>query len=309
MTLFQIAHQARKKHPPVEHKVREPSTRVTRGINCGPFPVLLFHVHQPDWTNRSLPMRVVQAGASVWCRGVKRIREGCGITCIKIVTRGAIACTINGESRLLRPGDVYLEKHGDNEVYETGPAGFACQRVLHIEGAMTEPLLAAFGLEHVHFIRPLDPESIREIMKEASRIIRRRDMDADAQLSVLAYRLLVSLSNALEQQDLPELVRNAASFMHQHISIPANLELLTTGLGASATHLSRLFRAHLGISPIAHWNRMKIEYARQLLLRTRKSVQQIAEEVGFEDPYYFSTAFRKHFGRSPSSIRKVADDE
>jgi len=44
--------------------------------------------------------------------------------------------------------------------------------------------------------------------------------------------------------------------------------------------------------------------AKQLLKSTREPVQFIAYSVGFSDPLYFSKAFKKYFGFSPSSFRE-----
>jgi AraC family transcriptional regulator, transcriptional activator of pobA len=55
-------------------------------------------------------------------------------------------------------------------------------------------------------------------------------------------------------------------------------------------------------------DRVMIESAR-LLRFTDMSVQQVALEVGYEDPLYFSRAFKRHFGQSPMAYREATRGE
>ena len=53
--------------------------------------------------------------------------------------------------------------------------------------------------------------------------------------------------------------------------------------------------------------RVRLREARRLLTTTSASVKQIAFQVGFEDPLYFSRLFRRRFGTPPSNLRSVPD--
>jgi AraC-like DNA-binding protein len=76
-------------------------------------------------------------------------------------------------------------------------------------------------------------------------------------------------------------------------------------LNVSSTYLNESTRIMLGVSA----KRLIIE---QLVMRTRhelkftdKSVKEIAYELGFSSPDYFSFFCKKHTGFSPSEVRKV----
>jgi len=84
---------------------------------------------------------------------------------------------------------------------------------------------------------------------------------------------------------------------------------LTIGLLANTAHLSvsrfaHLFRAEVGLSPMKYVEVVRLERARDYLLRTDLPIKEVADLTGFEDPYYFSTRFRKQFGCSPSAWRR-----
>ncbi len=77
-------------------------------------------------------------------------------------------------------------------------------------------------------------------------------------------------------------------------------EELAKECNISDVHLRRLFKKVLGISPIQHLSNLRFDKARKLLLLSELSVSQIALECGFSDIYYFSKAYKKRYGISPS---------
>ncbi|MEZ4934603.1 MAG: ATP-binding protein [Saprospiraceae bacterium] len=75
-------------------------------------------------------------------------------------------------------------------------------------------------------------------------------------------------------------------------------------LSISRTQLFRKAKALTGESPVRFIQQMRLRKAKELLRTTELNVSEIAYEVGFTDPAYFSRAFNKEFGMSPSTIRK-----
>lgn len=71
-------------------------------------------------------------------------------------------------------------------------------------------------------------------------------------------------------------------------------------------YLVRQFKLAVGISPIAFLNRYRAERAAAMLLRTEEPVSAIGESVGWPDASYFSRAFRKAYGVSPTEYRRRA---
>jgi len=76
-------------------------------------------------------------------------------------------------------------------------------------------------------------------------------------------------------------------------------------LGISENYLSRLFRQELGLTLAEYVNRYRVRVARHLLRETDLSVTEIAHQVGFDDPAYFSRVFARHAGVSPRTCRQT----
>jgi AraC family transcriptional regulator of arabinose operon len=71
----------------------------------------------------------------------------------------------------------------------------------------------------------------------------------------------------------------------------------------STSRFSHLFREQVGLAPRAYVERQRLNTAGQLLKLTNRSVRSIAADVGFDDPLYFSTRFRRLMGDSPTEYR------
>ena len=78
-------------------------------------------------------------------------------------------------------------------------------------------------------------------------------------------------------------------------------------MNLSPSRLAHLFRSQTGQTPQQFVERERITRARQLLLLTSRTVAQIAGEVGYENPFYFTLRFKKHTGFSPTEWRRQED--
>ena len=73
----------------------------------------------------------------------------------------------------------------------------------------------------------------------------------------------------------------------------------------STSHFSKTFREQTGISPMDYFIHLKMQRACQLLDLTNTKIKDIAEQVGYDDPYYFSRIFNKVIGTSPSKWKEI----
>ena len=59
----------------------------------------------------------------------------------------------------------------------------------------------------------------------------------------------------------------------------------------------------MGYSPLAYQTRLRIERAKDLLRNTSLRVSEIAAQIGYQNPMYFSSTFKKHTGMTPLEYR------
>lgn len=79
-----------------------------------------------------------------------------------------------------------------------------------------------------------------------------------------------------------------------------NYKALCYATGLEYAYFSELFKKTFKMSPVRFVTKMRIDYAKELLVTNRRSVSEIAEMCGFSNTYYFSNVFKKQTGFSPS---------
>ena len=96
------------------------------------------------------------------------------------------------------------------------------------------------------------------------------------------------------------------SFLHDNMNSQLTLDDMVQFSRLSKSHLIRLFKEQTGHSPMDYFIQLKMQHACMLLAFRELRIGQIALELGYKDPYYFSRAFRKVIGMSPTAYRNSA---
>ncbi|MDH2363372.1 AraC family transcriptional regulator (plasmid) [Priestia megaterium] len=135
-------------------------------------------------------------------------------------------------------------------------------------------------------------------------------------LSNLAHSLILSLiqtfvvsSNYHSQKTVPKksslILTLAKLYIKDNLSNSIKLTDTATYLHLSSRHLSRLFKAELGISYSEYVQNERIQRAATLLKTTDLSIRDIAQETGFPDVHYFTRVFTTSMHSSPGRFRAL----
>lgn len=82
-----------------------------------------------------------------------------------------------------------------------------------------------------------------------------------------------------------------------------NIEQIASKMGLGHSQFYRKIKALTNYTPVELIRQLRLKQARRLLLTTRKSVSEIAYEVGFSSPAYFTKCYRNAFGETPTDLR------
>ena len=90
----------------------------------------------------------------------------------------------------------------------------------------------------------------------------------------------------------------------EHNMTDSDLSVETIGaeLGLSRVQLYRKIKALTGLSPVELLRKARLQKAKELIKSTDKTIAEVAYEVGFTAPSYFTKCFKEEFGISPSDI-------
>ncbi|MBN1482281.1 response regulator [candidate division KSB1 bacterium] len=105
-------------------------------------------------------------------------------------------------------------------------------------------------------------------------------------------------------------LKRAINIVEQHMDDPdLNTEKLSRLVGLSRMHFNRKLQALTGQTIALFIRTIRLKRAARLLEEHRGNVAQVAYEVGFSNPSYFSECFQKQFGKRPSQVVKKTEND
>jgi AraC-like DNA-binding protein len=102
-----------------------------------------------------------------------------------------------------------------------------------------------------------------------------------------------------------ELVRRIRCALTEHLEENIRMEDVAANLHVGYAKFRRAFKAHTGLTPGQYHLQLRIGRAKDLLTGTDLPVKQIALQLGFESPFYFSRIFKKKTGHAPQEWRNT----
>ena len=231
--------------------------------------------------------------------------------------------TVSGMGRFTHRGGSYnatahnltlLAPH-TYQIYETHPEGERWE-LLWAHFAPPEEWLAwlrwpvvspqAPGFMRLTLTDPVVQRHVRRSLAQAHRALqsymRHRDaMAMNALESALLWADEQNPESARHRMD-PR-IRLAQDYLCRNLAEPISLDSLAKECGLSASRLSHLFAEQVRTSPQRFLEQQRINRARQLLELTGHSVAEVALEVGYDNPFYFTRRFKAATGQSPRDYR------
>ena len=99
-------------------------------------------------------------------------------------------------------------------------------------------------------------------------------------------------------------VNKAKQYIDENYMKELTLDDVSRVVNISSYYFSKVFKEETGENFIDYLTKLRIEAAKNLLKTTNKSMKEIAVEVGYSDPNYFSRNFKKYTGKTPTEYAK-----
>ena len=113
---------------------------------------------------------------------------------------------------------------------------------------------------------------------------------------------LLQLLNS-QEENVHEIVAKAKYYISEHLTEELTVSNIAVSLYITPNYFSRLFKRITKEGCNEYIVKKRIEKAKSLLDATSLKVGEIALMVGYKDTNYFSLAFKKHTGKSPTKYR------
>lgn len=107
------------------------------------------------------------------------------------------------------------------------------------------------------------------------------------------------------ERELSPMIRRADMIIREEYKQGLTLDELAERLRVTPEYLSAQFHREMGVTFGTYIRDIRMEQAKKLLLGTEKKLYEIAQEVGYADPKYFSRVFREQTGLLPADYRKL----
>jgi AraC family transcriptional regulator len=104
--------------------------------------------------------------------------------------------------------------------------------------------------------------------------------------------------------DIPENIVRAIIYVENKILQPLNLDKIAGEACMSKFHFCRIFKKHIGVSPMQYAINLRLKKAMTLLARKDLSISEVATQSGFRDLSEFCRQFKRLYGSPPSSVRE-----
>ncbi|MBN3823790.1 GlxA family transcriptional regulator [Burkholderia sp. Ac-20384] len=111
-------------------------------------------------------------------------------------------------------------------------------------------------------------------------------------------------SQLLELAPKSDRIQLALTYARQNLSKPLRVDDLAKAVHLSTRQFGRIFLSETGESPAKAIERLRLEVARNMVERSRHSLEIIARETGFRDRRHLRDVFVREYGESPQSLRR-----
>jgi AraC-like DNA-binding protein len=101
------------------------------------------------------------------------------------------------------------------------------------------------------------------------------------------------------------MVGSAMRYMQEHVQDDLSRDDVAAVACLSPSHFSRVVKQIYGQSFTDLLTQMRVDRAKEMLVRTEKSLIQICLDCGFSDQSYFTKVFQKHTGHPPGEYRRI----
>jgi AraC-like DNA-binding protein len=154
----------------------------------------------------------------------------------------------------------------------------------------------------------------RELMREAFEETYRHALDGFSDTGLLglstALSRLIGLarihvaSGTMRSRETENRILQTIRRLQAEPAREWQIDELAAMAGMSVPHFFDRFHQQAGCPPKQFLIRLRLQIATALMQESGLTIAQIARQAGYEDPYYFSRLFRRHFGQSPAAHRR-----
>lgn len=218
----------------------------------------------------------------------------------------ALSLRLEGDAEFIHNGESVRAGAGDIIFV---PAGMDYKLISHKrESLIVVHFDILFGdAEGFEVFKPMNPEIMTDLFVKMYHAWRAAAVGYEYRVESTLARILEGIvaESFNRKRGIKPDFSTLLGFIHSNFQDPSlTVDSMARRMGISTTYLRQLFSENLGTTPLKYLHSLRLDYADQLLESEYYTVEDAARLSGYNDPKYFSTAYKRKRGNPPSEKRQ-----
>lgn len=260
--------------------------------------------------SKGRPLVVVCGGVEHCTPNYRIDRESFPFYSIEYVARGSGQVKLKARTYRLRPGRLFAYGPGIPHQITGNGANPLVKYFVDFTGTNASALLRSCGLAIGCVSEIFPANALQSLLDE----LIQAGLNGHHESAQLCAKLLECLALRIVGAHAPLEAAETLAFatyqqcrrhIEEHCLQLRTLEQIGSECHVNSAYLCRLFRRYDQQTPYQYLLRLKMNHAAERLQQSNLLVKQVAEQVGFADPFHFSRVFKSVLGLSPDSFRRI----
>lgn len=216
---------------------------------------------------------------------------------------GTMKIAKNGKNIILRKGDLFFQKKGDSYTatpYKEDPNKLCIYYTTSFYAVINEE----FFLKNVQKLENFEKyDKMFSVLLDCMQI---RNFGYNLKAKRIIYDIIYNLSKDLlynkKITKVNDHIQDVLKFIHENHMNKITVDDMAKVSGYSKSHFKKVFQNHTHMSPYKYLTNVRLEQAKTMLESKVFSLDEIAEKCGFSNEFYFSNAFKREVGCSPTKF-------
>ena len=225
---------------------------------------------------------------------------------ITFVTEGKMLYKINGEYIWVNKNDTIIIPPGSTRIrYKSDSfVKYASFNFTLLDDSFLpqDLILRDSVTNNIYKLLSIFPVEYRHPSIRAEKYVQPTLYSLDKLINVLNL-ILLELKDAIKYESSNRHVLNIIQYIESHVYEPITLDLISKKFQLSKEYVSYLFKKETGKNISSYIIESKMNHAIQMMSDSNMSLNEICENLGFNNYSYFSRCFKKSFNYSPKKMQ------